>query len=249
MLLVTRPQPSAADTAARLKRRGFRVVVSPQLQASFKKPRAVSAAGHIVVVTSPQAARALANWPQLHHLPALAVGDGTKKLLLAAGFRSVASAAGDAVALVQLVRKKYKKRKFLLAVAPSTGQALAAALRRLGHSVQRISVYTISPVVDLPAGARRFLKTGRAGGVLFYSPRTARAFAQAVKKARLTDCTKQLKAYCLSAAIAKAAKRLSWKSVAVAKQPTEAALLALLPQQGRHDERQRSQPRRPKARR
>src|SRR5690606_29001673 len=81
MLLVTRPQPSAADTAARLKRRGFRVVVSPQLQASFKKPRAVSAAGHIVVVTSPQAARALANWPQLHRLPALAVGDGTKKLL------------------------------------------------------------------------------------------------------------------------------------------------------------------------
>jgi len=235
-MLVTRPLPAATDTARRLQRMGYNPVIAPQLHVEFKTPRTVNTENvQALLVTSPQAALALKAWKHLHRLPALAVGDKTATLLERAGFKNVHSASGDAVALVGLVNATCKRKAgaLLLAGAPSTGRKLAVDLRDLGYAVRRLSVYAVAEADVLSTAAVTFMKDKKSVGVLFYSARTARTFVNAVKKARLKDCAKHLNAYCISAAVAKAAQQLPWQHVYNAGEPTEDALLGLLPKKGK----------------
>jgi uroporphyrinogen-III synthase len=253
MLLVTRPQPSAAETARTLRARGHRCAIAPLLAVQPKPVRAVDASPYqVIVVTSGAAARALAAWHHLHALPAVAVGDKTAALLRAAGFKKVISANGAAADAVDVVRRRYNPRRggVLVACAPSTGHAVAARLKTYKFSARRLSVYSVNDA-PLPAAAVTFLRgAGMGDGALFYSARTARAFVAAIKKSRLNGqikdtinggCTKKLIAYCLSEAVAKAARQVGWRHVQVAARPTEEALLALLPHgRGLKSDEQRS---------
>jgi uroporphyrinogen-III synthase len=238
MLLVTRPLPIADATARRLKRLGYKSVIAPQIKAHFRAPRTVDTDDvQAVIVTSPQAAQALKTWKNLRHLSAIAVGDKTASLLKKSGFKNVnvRSADGDARDLIRLIKSICRKTTgaLLLAGAPTTGRKLAVDLQNLGYTARRISVYETGAIKTLPLAAQQFLQNKKSAkgewGILFYSPRTARAFVEAVQKARLTPCLKRLNAYCISAVVAKSAQKLPWRHVHIALRPTEDALLALLP--------------------
>src|SRR5262249_11037217 len=94
-LLVTRPQGDGERTAARLRARGHTVTLAPLLRVEavdFELPREPLSA---VVMTSANAARAVAGHPRreaLVALPAFTVGRHTAEAARAAGFRDVACA-------------------------------------------------------------------------------------------------------------------------------------------------------------
>src|SRR5262245_62204980 len=101
-LLLTRPEPEASVTAARLAALGHAVLVEPLLRIDFVPPPAGLATPAAIVFTSGNAVRAVGQWPDVAAwagVPTFAVGERTASLAAAAGFSDVRSAAGEAEAL------------------------------------------------------------------------------------------------------------------------------------------------------
>mgnify|MGYP000159036069 CR=1 FL=1 len=133
-ILITRPQPGAAESAQALRALGWEPVLAPALTLTalpFKAPPRCQA----LVITSRAAARALPALP----LRVIAVGDATAAEARARGFANVEAAAGDAAALAALIGATLRPEDGSLCLAVGEGYALdlAAALRAKGFRVIR----------------------------------------------------------------------------------------------------------------
>lgn len=225
-VLVTRPEPGAAETAARLAALGWRPVLAPALVLS---PRdAPLPAAQAVVVTSPAAPRSLP--AGLHGLPLFATGPASADAARAAGFTRVEGAEGEAVSLAALVARRLDPADgpLLLAVGAGYGRDLAAALRTRGFAVHRRVVYVAREATGLPAEADGALRAGRIGAALFFSPRSARAAMGMIEQAGLRPAAGRVAALALSPRIASILAAWRWARIAVAKTPHQDDLLALL---------------------
>src|SRR2546425_289929 len=152
-LLVTRPEPDAERTASVLRARGHRVTVVPVLRAETI-PGADFGGGPFaaVVMTSANAARAIANHPrrdELLALPVFTVGRHTAEAAGAAGFSNVASADGGWRELVRLVasnttikaKGKGKATRLLYLPAERPAGDVAGVLTALGRTVETVVLY------------------------------------------------------------------------------------------------------------
>nr|WP_255643166.1 uroporphyrinogen-III synthase [Acidocella sp. KAb 2-4] len=219
-MLVTRPEPGASATAARLAAMGHEPVVLPCLTIRTTAPRLPEKPAALVI-TSGQAVPALP--AALHHVPAFCVGDATAAKLREAGFTRVESARGNADDLFRLIAARHVPGLHLLAVGERHGLALAARLREAGIKVLRRKVYTVTPTRRLPETVAAALAGGDIVGALFYSAETARAFARLNPPG-----TAAITAYALSKTVAEALQDLPWAQIRAAVAPTEADLMALL---------------------
>jgi uroporphyrinogen-III synthase len=226
-VLITRPEPGAAETAARVAALGFRPVLAPALTLS-PRPVAALPAAQAVVVTSPAAARALP--AALHALPLFATGQASAEAARAAGFRDVAGAEGEAASLAELVAARCRPEAgpLLLAIGEGYGRELAASLRARGFRVHRRVVYAAREAASLPAEAEAALRQGMVGAALFFSPRSARAAMALIAGARLHEAARGIAALALSPRIASILRAWPWARVAVAEAPHQDRLLALL---------------------
>ncbi len=219
-LLVTRPEPGASATAARLAAMGYEPVVLPCLSIRATKPRLPEHPAALVI-TSGQAIPALP--ATLHNIPAFCVGDATAAKLRQAGFTRVESANGNADDLARLVAARHVPGLHLLAVGERHGLVLAKKLREAGIPVLRRKVYAVTPARHLPEDVTAALTAGKIRGALFYSAETARAFARLHPPG-----TAKMTAYALSETVAIALQDLPWAQIRAAVAPTEADLMALL---------------------
>jgi uroporphyrinogen-III synthase len=227
-VLVTRPQPGAADTARRLAFLGREAVVAPVLEL-----RPISAnlppAGEIqaVLVTSANALRALSGHTAR---PLFAVGDATAAKARAAGFLRVESAGGDSEALAALVSGRCDPSGLPLLLAGQEGQGgrLAGALRGLGFAVVHHSVYAMRPVAVFPPTARQALMRGEIEAALFFSPASARHFV-ALAASLSPDYFTPVASLAMSPDVATALGPLPWKCIRIAAAPNQDVLLTLLP--------------------
>jgi uroporphyrinogen-III synthase len=219
-VLLTRPEPGASATAARLREMGFAPLLAPCLTIEPRRsvlPERPAA----IVITSFQAVPAL---PEAYrNIPAFCVGDATAGRLRAAGFSSVESASGDARDLFRLITARRIPGMHLLAVGERHGMALARQLRAAEISVVRRAVYAARPIRALPAPVQEALAGGNITAALFFSAETARVFTR-MRPAN----TGTVSAYAISPAVAAALDGLPWAAIHVALAPTEADLLALL---------------------
>ena len=223
-VLITRPQPGAEATAARVRALGLVPVVAPVMQVrrfAPALPRAVQA----VLVTSGNALDGIAAWD----VPVFAVGDATAEKARAAGFADVMSAAGDAAALADLVGRTLGREAGPLLLLSGAGQglALAASLRSAGFRVLRRVTYAAGPVARFPQQAADALLQDTVHAVIFLSGETASAFVRMVP----ASCKPHLRGI-LGLAIGKAAadalKPLPWRQVRLARTPNLDDVLALL---------------------
>lgn len=219
-LLVTRPEPGARATTARLTAMGHEAVSLPCLTMT-PIPLHLSAPPAALVVTSGQAVPALP--ADLHGLPVFCVGDATADKLRMAGFTRVESAQGDAQALARLVITRNLHGVHVLAVGARHGLALAAQLQEAGLSVLRRRVYSVRRLSRLPAALRDALAAHEFDGALFYSAETAAAFTRLKPPG-----TAHMRAYLLSPNIKKGLQECPWLAIHSANAPTEADLMALL---------------------
>src|SRR4030088_3031309 len=109
-LLVTRPEPDNARTAAALRAKGHEVVLAPLLHIEAVAGATLGAPPWAaILLTSANGARALASHPQRGELlavPVLAVGRSSADAARAAGFADVTSADGDADDLARLAARR-----------------------------------------------------------------------------------------------------------------------------------------------
>lgn len=206
--LVTRPQPGADASAARLRANGHDVDVLPLL--ATEPVRWSATRPEAIMLTSAAAARlAGACWPDV---PVFAVGDATAAAATAAGYRDVRDGGGTAQSLVDKVAMAGFGSILHLAGADRTEVVVPASLT---INVAIVYAARLLPIEHVP----------RVDWVLLYSSRTAFHFVSECK--RLQVSTGSLQIGVLSPAIAAAAGS-GWREIVIAAQPNEAALLAAI---------------------
>ncbi len=225
-VLVTRPEPGAAETAAACAALGWDAILAPALALRATPPARLPPAAQALLLPSRAAARAL---PPLA-MPVLAVGGGTAAEARARGFTDVRAADGDAASLAAFAASALDPAAgpLLLAVGRGYGVALAAALRGRGFRVIRRIAYAAAPATDLPPPAVAALRQGRIAAALFTSPRGARITIALLRDAGLVDAVRGVRALAISPRIAEALAPLPWAAVETTGRPDPALLPALL---------------------
>jgi uroporphyrinogen-III synthase len=229
-LLVTRPQPEASETAAALRALGHTVLVQPMLSiVSAPAPERLTRPAAIAL-TSRNGLRALCAWPQAsawRDVPVLAVGAATAAAAQAAGFADVRAGDGGVEGLARLIAAAEPRGMVLHPAARQPAGDLAGALGAAGIALVAVEAYAAEPATTLLPEVREALGKGRLDGALFYSERTAAAFAALIRAAglRLSGVT----CFALSPAVAAPLAGLGAARIVIAAKPEGAALIALLP--------------------
>ncbi|WP_424810821.1 uroporphyrinogen-III synthase [Roseococcus sp. YIM B11640] len=224
-VLITRPEPGAAETAARVEALGWRPILAPALVlAPLPGFRPVPA--QALLLTSRAAARALAPWD----VPVIAVGDATAEAARERGFVRVTAAEGDAAAMAELAARSLDPAAgpLLLAVGQGYSLELAAALRRRGFRVVRRLAYAAADAPGLPEEAARALRNREVSRALFFSPRSAACSLRALTAAGLEETTRGMEAIAISPRVAHALRPVPWKAIRIAPRPDQSHILELL---------------------
>lgn len=231
-LLITRPEEDAIVIAGLVRARGHTPIVAPLMGVQVREGAAVMLDSvQAVLATSANGVRAFAQRSPRRDLPLYAVGPQTAETARSTGFKTVLSADGDSNALVELVAGHADPAKGMLlhAAGAETAGRVKQALQAKGFTVETAVLYDAVPVAKLPENALAVLQDGTLGGVLLFSPRSAKTFATLVTEAKVASACEKLEAYCISAATAVALTPLTFARVAVAGVPNQEAMLALIP--------------------
>ncbi len=231
-ILVTRPEPDAADTAARLAGLHHEPIVHPLLEIVFTPPP-LPLDPAVIVVSSRNGARALHRWPQAagwRDRPLFAGGDASAEAAIAAGFTQVRSAGGAARELAVLLAAHHRPGDgpVLYAAAAERTGTVEALLQQWGYDLRIVSAYRARPARRLPAAVAADLRSGAIGGVLLYSRRTAAIFATFVESLGPTALSPGTAIFAISHAAAGPMLGLG-RTIRVPPKPNEDSLLALLP--------------------
>jgi uroporphyrinogen-III synthase len=230
-LLLTRPQPDAERTAGALRGRGHAVLLAPLLEVralGFEPPDELVCA---VVMTSANAARALAAHPArawLVPLPAFTTGRRSAEAARAAGFAEVHSADGDRDDLARLIRARLAGTRLPLLYLAGADRAGELDLADCGLRVITLVVYRAIAAERFPDAVAEAFAQGALDGVLHFSRRTAEAFLGCGDAAGMLDRALAPVHYCLSEQVAEPIRAAGAAALRIAPRPDEAALLALV---------------------
>jgi uroporphyrinogen-III synthase len=226
-VLITRPEPGATETAARLTALGILPVIAPILSIVAKDihvPEYVAA----VLLTSRNAVAACP--PSLRSRPVFAVGTATAAHAAEAGFSNVFNADGNAEALSKLVANTLTPEagSLFLPIGQGQGANLAASLRQRGFRVLRRVAYQAVCVSALPEAAETHLQQRQLTAAMFFSGQTSRHFVHLIQAAQLSDAVRDVEAVSISERAAMALRPLPWRRISVAATPNQDAMLVLL---------------------
>lgn len=214
---ITRAQPEADATAARLQAMGAEPVLAPLLRIAPRVFDANLSGVQALLFSSSNGVRAFAHASSACGAIALVVGDATAAAARAAGFADVRSADGDVTALAALARATLipgGDKLVHISGAHAAGD-LAGALKAAGFETERRVAYEALAATALPCALEAPLDV-----VLFHSGRAAEAYI-----ALGAPSAEKRVAACLSPAIAEIAARVNWARLIVAPRPHEEALL------------------------
>lgn len=216
---VTRAQPQAAATAARLRTLGFEAVVAPVLEAAPVTGAVIDLEGvDALAFTSAAGVAAFAVLTGARDAAVFTVGDATARAARGAGFSNVRSARSDVRTLADLIAAVTPRPVLVLnPTAAEPAADLPALLAERGVAARSVVVYATRETVlgAIPVDL---------DGVLIHSARAARAVARRLAGADVSAVT----AYAISLAAAAPLSGLGWRRIAVAPFPNETALLDLL---------------------
>lgn len=218
---ITRAQPGAEATAARVAALGLTPIVDPLLEVASIATSIDLADVRALAFTSANGVQAFSKLSDVRHLPVFAVGRATALAAAEAGFVQISSADGDVEDLSRLITEA-RPGSLLWAGAREPAGDLVAALNEAGVAARGVAVY--ETIERAPSEATLTL-LDRPLTVLLHSPRAARGLAKILDRRPALS----LRALCLSEAVAAWLPPLGDRcSVACAPRPDETTLLSLL---------------------
>ena len=223
-ILVTRSEPGASETAARLGALGYLPIVEPLF--AIVPLDVTLPAFDALAFTSANGARRLAGLSARRDIPVFCVGARTAETAREAGFTHVTSADGDVTALGDLILAQLPAGAHLLHAgnAESRGD-LSGRLNAQGVAASFVALFHAEAVVAPGPELARHLGGDQAfDAVLIHSPRGGEILAGMIRAAQ-RPCPIAAAAISPAAAapLAGVVPRL-----AAASAPTEEALLSLL---------------------
>jgi uroporphyrinogen-III synthase len=221
---ITRAQPAAEATAARVRALGHEPFIAPLLRVEPVEGVEVDLRGVCALAfTSANGVRAFIEATPERSLRVFAVGAATAQAVRAAGFKNVLSADGDVEALAEGIaaRKRDLKGCVLHPGAAEPAGDLVGALEAHGIEARRLILYDTGPA-ELTDEELAILP--EIDAVLLHSPKAALALAAMLK----ASPQPRMRALCLSKAVMKPLARTKMAAKVFAPFPLEAALLNLI---------------------
>jgi uroporphyrinogen-III synthase len=221
---VTRAEPGAAATAARLTALGFEPLVAPLLAVRELKTELDLCGVAALAFTSSNAVRLFATREARRNLPVFTVGDATAEAAKQAGFHDVQSAAGDVRALCRLIGAVQPGGLVMAPGGVERAGDLVGGLKRVGVAARTVALYDTPAVETLPTEAAQALAARAIDAVLIHSPRAAAILADLAEPFDLSKVT----AGGLSFACLRPVRRLRFAAFVQATHPRDDALLDAL---------------------
>ncbi|MDC7683324.1 uroporphyrinogen-III synthase [Asticcacaulis sp. BYS171W] len=222
LVWITRTEPAATVTAAKVAALGFMPRVDPLLSVDTLNPDINPTAFDDLIVTSPNGLEAFCAQHNARDHTVWAVGDTTAEAARRAGFATVHSASGDAGDLLDLLKTADPTRRYLYVSPETPARDLLSNLD--GYDVTRAIFYR---TVERKAGVTVTDLTH----VLLHSPRAATLAAPYLRDATLTViCISDNTARALRESLNLVTGNLppAGLNIRVAATPDEAAMLDLL---------------------
>jgi uroporphyrinogen-III synthase len=231
-VLVTRPEEDAAETVRQLAERGYSALVTPMLEIRFRQDAEIDGTNvQAWLATSRNGVRALVHCAADRAIPLLAVGRSTAALAKDAGFSEVRDADGDLSDLEALVIGSLHPSggRLVHAAGREVVGDLAVSLGRHGFDVERRVLYSAEAVSGLRSETRAVLLDRQIDAVLFFSARSAGAFASLVRDdEELSLALGEMVAICISVRAAAELDGLGFAETRFSDRPNQDALLAEL---------------------
>jgi uroporphyrinogen-III synthase len=227
---VTRAEPGARETAARLQGMGYEALVGPLLEARpLPEPPLELAAVGALVFTSANAVRMFSRATTSRNLPVYTVGDATAEAARDAGFGAIVSARGDVAALARFLinHRAELAGSILHPCALEPAGDLVGSLTEAGISAQAVAIYETVAVMDWPPDVRAALDQGELAAVLIHSPKAGRVLSDLLG-AEDPPLGAQLRVFALSPACAAPLEGLNVAELTIADAPQEESLLQRL---------------------
>jgi len=229
-MLVTRPEPDAADTVARLGALGIDAVSVPLLEratlhTSLPDPQGFAA----LALTSVNTLRALDERGALGgwlDTPVFAVGERTAEAARAAGFAAVTACGGTLAGVVAALAGATRAGPVFYPAARHQSGDLAQELAPHGILTVTAKVYEMRAASTLPAAVREGLARNLYAAALFYSRRTAETFV-ALTASLDAAARSELRVLCLSEQVAEPLLAGRYVRVGLCDHPSEEAMMAL----------------------
>ncbi len=232
-VLVTRPEPGASRTAARLRAMGFEPVLLPL---SKTVPLAVDPGASLgradaIAITSANAIRhaPVELLERLKALPCHAVGTRTAAAAREAGFMSVTGGPGDAATLAGRLAGIVAGQSLIYLCGRVRFAGFEERLAAAGVHVQPTETYDTVAVDYSSEDVIETLGGGKVDTILLYSATAAAAACELIARPELRHLFEGVQIAALSARIADA-YAASGSGIRVATKPREDDLLALLEQ-------------------
>ena len=223
-VIVTRAEPGASETMARLKAMDLPAIASPMLSLARLKADLpdLSAVQHLVF-TSANGVRFFTEASTLRAAKAWCVGPSTAAAAREGGFAAVYEGAGDAAALAAdiLVALPEGTEGVLHVANEAAAGDLVARLKEGGIPADFLALYETLPADELTPEAETALAAGPAC-VLIHSAKAAAAFAWAA------GGLDQAVIVAISEAAARPLQSREVAAIHIAEAPNEDALLATL---------------------
>lgn len=230
-MLVTRPEPDASETAARLRALGIEPVIAPLLVQHTEDTSLPDPAGFAAMaVTSANALRALAERGELARYTGLklfAVGDKTATVARDFGFADVVSANGNFGMLVETLAHAGLSGPIWYPAARVQSGDLARSLAPFGLMVITSVVYRMEMVDAQNAQIGAAVSDNDVKSVLLYSKMSAQAFVSVTKALPPPNRANSLTLLCLSENVAEPLIDAHFVRIGLADHPSEEAMLAL----------------------
>lgn len=227
-ILVTRTQPEAQRTAARLAALGHEALLAPLVSIVATDATLPERPFDAVLATSAQAIALLRETRGLHDLPIFTVGARTAAAARAAGFSGVRAPAPDARRLAETIAAFHPApAAFLYLAGRDRKPDLEATLGQSGHRIEVVVTYAAKAAVVLPQDIRDALARGEIDAILHYSRRSAAIFRALAEAAGVADAAGRALHVCISADAAAPLQGFASR-LRAAVEPNETALLAEL---------------------
>ncbi|MBS0247155.1 MAG: uroporphyrinogen-III synthase [Proteobacteria bacterium] len=232
-IVLTRPHKDSERTAALLRAHGHDVLIAPLLRIETLPVKLDQCYG-AVIVTSANAAAALADHPAcatLTALPVFAVGQRSGAAVRAAGFSDIHVAGGDIDDLTRLIAEQRpdEKAPLLYLAGEDRSGDLVGDLAVHGIAVELAVIYRAVPQ-PFPAELTAALTSGAVDAVMHFSRRSAAQYVTGAQAAGIAEPALGLRHVCLSAQIAEPLRDAGGRRIDVAKRPDESAMMAIIDQ-------------------
>jgi uroporphyrinogen-III synthase len=230
-VLVTRALEDGIRTVQELSKRGHEALVAPLSEVRFLDSQEMDlSAVCAIVATSSNGVCAFARRCPRRDLPVFTVGATTAATARAAGFVDVASAAGDALMLVELVGKSLDPGAgtLLHISGRNSTPGFREKLAEAGFDLRVWELYEIAYRAEFPEEIIDAFGRCAVDAVLVLSPESGGALVESLRRAGLAGKCRAIVACCISPAAAARAKEIAFGAVRVAQRPDLDSVLALL---------------------